>query len=78
MDKDTIAIAGVIAGAAVTTTAALVLRRLELAKLHQNYAGIVSDAERAAHARGWLECKTKILLERTGEREVFSDSTPAR
>jgi len=74
MEKETIAIVTAIAGATAATTAALVLRRLELAKLHQNYSGVVSDAERAAFARGWLECKAKFLLERTGEREVFSDA----
>jgi hypothetical protein len=71
MEKETIAIAGAIVGASCTTAAALVLRRLELAKLHQHHAAEVGEAERVGYARGWLEGCNKLLREYTGESEVF-------
>ena len=72
MHKDTIAIASALAGAAVATATALVVRRLEKAKDHQVHAAEVIEAERAAHARGWLEGRNARLNEQTGRREVFS------
>jgi len=71
MEKETIAIAGAIVGASCTTAAALVLRRLELAKIHQHHAAELHEADRVSFARGWLEGCNKYLREHTGDREVF-------
>lgn len=77
MDKDTIAIASALAGAAVATTAALVLRRFEKAHDHQVHAAEVIEADRAGRARGWLEGRNARLNEQTGNRDVFSYAKPA-
>ena len=75
MEKETIAIAGAIAGATVVTAAALVVRRYEQAKDHQAHTAEVIQADRAGYARGWMQATAKLLREQTGEREVFSDPT---
>jgi hypothetical protein len=73
MEKETIAIASAIAGAVVTTAAALVVRRLEQAQNHQIHTTEVIQADREGYGRGWMHATAKLLLEQTGEREVFSD-----